>query len=61
MLIQDKVELKYNRIKQQFGCGYYSVCCRNDCPCSFKYKDYDVNTMKMLKEEFEQETKELFG
>ncbi|MDE6433718.1 MAG: hypothetical protein K2L07_05755 [Lachnospiraceae bacterium] len=61
MLIQDKIELKYNRIKQQFGCGYYSVCCRDDCPCSLKYQDYDVNTMGILKEEFDQETIKLFG
>ncbi len=61
MLIQDKLELKFNRIKQQFGCGYYLVCCKNDCPCSLKYQNYDVETMKLLKEEFDQETVELFG
>lgn len=61
MLIQDKLELKFNRINQQFGCGYYLVCCRDDCPCSLKHKNYDVETMKLLKEEFDQETVELFG
>lgn len=61
MLIQDRSELKFNRTKQQFGCGYYSVCCREDCPCSFKFEDYDMETMRMLKEEFDQKTVELFG
>lgn len=61
MLIQDRLELKHNRVKQQFGCGYYLVCCREECPCSLKYQDYDVETMRVLKEEFDQETVELFG
>lgn len=61
MLIQDRLELKFNRVKQQFGCGYYTVCCRECCPCSFKYKEYDMDIMKVLKTEFDQETVELFG
>jgi len=61
MLIQDKVELKFNRIKQQFGCGYYLVCCRDDCPCIFKSKDYNPEIMKKLKKEFDMKTTELFG
>lgn len=61
MLIRDRLELKHNRVKQQFGCGYYSVCCREECPCGLKYQDYDVETMRILKEEFDQETVELFG
>jgi len=61
MLIQDKMELKFNRIKQQFGCGYYLVCCGDECPCSLKSKDYDPETMKNLKKEFDQKTVELFG
>lgn len=61
MQIKDKLELKYNRIKQQFGCGYYLVCCRDECPCSFKSKEYDPEIMKKLKREFDQETVELFG
>ena len=61
MLIKDKMQLKFDRIRQQFGCGYYSVCCRNKCPCSLKYQEYDMEKMKMLKKEFDQETVELFG
>ena len=61
MLIQDKLELKFIRIKQQFGCGYYSVCCRENCPCELKYTDYDKATMQAIKQEFDQQTQELFG
>lgn len=60
MLIQNRLELKFDRVKQQFGCGYYLVCCREDCPCSFKFEDYDMETMRMLKDEFDQATVELF-
>ena len=61
MLIKDKLELKHDRVKQQFGCGYYSVCCRDECPCSFKLENYKPEIFKMLKEEFDKKTVELFG
>ena len=61
MLVKDKMELKFDRIKEQFGCGYYSVCCRGDCPCSFKLQDYDNNVMDILKQEFTKKMEELFG
>lgn len=61
MLVKDKTELKYDRLKEQFGCGYYSVCCRGDCPCSLKLQEYSKDVMKMLKKEFDEETEELFG
>ena len=61
MLIQDKMEIKFEQLKQQFGCGYYSVCCRNQCPCELKKQEYEKETMKQLKQEFDRETVELFG
>lgn len=56
-----KVKNKFNHMKKQFGCGYYSVCCRNNCPCNLKGKEYDPTLMKELKQEFEQEEIKLFG
>lgn len=61
MIVKDKQESKFNLIKQRFGCGYYSVCCRDNCPCNFKLQEYDIEIMKMLKKEFDEETEELFG
>lgn len=29
-------EIKFERIKEQFGCGYYAVCCHQCCPCKLK-------------------------
>ena len=46
--------------KQQFRCGYYSVCCRECCPCELKNKEYDPATMKQLKREFDREALKLF-
>jgi hypothetical protein len=39
----------------------YLVCCRDGCLCSLKHENYDVETMKLLKGEFDKETVELFG
>lgn len=61
MTVAMKMEIKFERLKQQFGCGYYSVCCRDNCPCELKNKEYDPVTMKELKKEFDQEAMELFG
>lgn len=62
MLIQNKLELKFNRIKQHFGCGYYAVCSENACPCEHKYEEGpNEEVYRKLKEEFDQETVELFG
>lgn len=61
MTVEMKKEMKFERLKQQFGCGYYSVCCRNHCPCNLKDKEYDPSMMNELKQEFDQEAMELFG
>lgn len=61
MTVATKMEIKFERLKQQFGCGYYSVCCRKCCPCELKNKEYEPVTMKELKKEFDQEAMELFG
>lgn len=60
MIVKDKIEQKYDRLKEQFGCGYYSVCCRGNCPCNFKFQEYDPDTMIMLKKEYDRKTEELF-
>lgn len=60
MLIQDKLELKFNRMKEQFGCGYYSICCRNACPCKYKYQKFNLHMMKAFKKEFDRVTVKLF-
>lgn len=54
-------EIKFERIKEQFGCGYYAVCCRQCCPCKLKNCKYDPKVYRTLMCEFEKEEKELFG
>ncbi|MGN0497301.1 MAG: hypothetical protein ACI4GW_13835 [Lachnospiraceae bacterium] len=61
MTVAMKMEIKFERLKQQFGCGYYSVCCRACCPCKLKNKEYDPVIMKQLKQEFDREALKLFG
>lgn len=60
MMKKDLKKEKFYHLKQQFGCGYYSVCCR-DCPCELKNQEYDPIIMHELKQEFDQEAMELFG
>ena len=40
-------QIKFERIQQQFGCGYYAVCCQTQCPCPLKNKKtYDARICK---------------
>ena len=61
MLMQRKVNLKFERLRQQFGCGYYSFCCREHCPCGLKGSDLDIRTLQEIKQEFDEKSVELFG
>lgn len=54
--------VKFNRLRDSFGCGYWSVCIGENCPCEYKnHEQADPTVYKQLKEEFEYEGKELFG
>lgn len=62
MRVKIKRHIKFERIRQHFGCGYYAVCCGNSCPCEHKYEEQlDEEVYRKLKEEFDQEAVELFG
>lgn len=54
-------EIKFDRIKEQFGCGYYAVCCRQCCPCKLKSGEYNPRVYRKLMNEFEMEERNLFG
>lgn len=55
-------QIKFERIRQQFGCGYYAVCCRKKCPCDLKKVEcYDPDTYNKMMIEFQKEEEELFG
>ena len=53
-------EIKFERIREQFGCGYYAVCCRLSCPCKLKSCEYNPRIYSKLANEFEMEEKRLF-
>lgn len=64
MILEKKRQkaVKFNRLKEAFGCGYWAVCCGNRCPCRYKYHDQqDQDVYYRLRKDFDQEGKELFG
>lgn len=62
MQVETKKYIKFERIRQQLGCGYYAVCCGDNCPCIHKYdEELDEDVYEKLKKKFEQETGRLFG
>ncbi|MBD8972426.1 MAG: hypothetical protein EGQ63_01110 [Clostridiales bacterium] len=48
-------EIKFERIRNQFGCGYYAVCCHQSCPCRLKSCEYNPQIYRKLMSEFEME------
>ena len=55
-------QLKFDRIRQQFGCGYYAVCCQTHCPCSLKIEEqYDQEIYEQMMIQFQEEGEKLFG
>ena len=55
-------QIKFERIQQQFGCGYYAVCCQTQCPCPLKNKEtYDARIYAKMLQEFRKEGEELLG
>lgn len=56
-----KQMMKFERIKQQFGCGYYAVCSNSCCPCELKMEAFNKEIYEKLLNRFLKEGEELFG
>ena len=60
--MHNRKQIKFERIREQFGCGYYAVCCQNQCPCSLKNKEkYNARMYAKMMKRFRNEERELFG
>ena len=54
-------EAVFEAVRKQFGCGYYTRCPEQMCPCKLKNTPFDASILDRKRSQFEEEGKCLFG
>lgn len=45
----------FNEIRDEYGCGYYNICCDHGCSCALDGEDLDEKIYKKMKDDYNKE------